>query len=54
MIETVNAAVDPVANSWERETRAYANYDVFQKFLHATPQQVKYTLLRFDRELDSC
>jgi hypothetical protein len=41
MFETLNAAVDPVAHSRERETLSYANADLLQRFLDATPQQVK-------------
>jgi hypothetical protein len=47
MFETFNAAVDPVAHSWEHETRAYANDDLLQKFLDATPEQVENMWLRF-------
>jgi hypothetical protein len=53
MFETFNAAVDPIVHSWERQTLAYANDDLLQNFMDATPEQVANTWLRFDLELAS-
>jgi hypothetical protein len=54
MFETFNVAVDPVAGSWERETRSYEHDGMLLKFLDATPQQVQRMWDRFDREVDVC